>query len=64
MKFRMLPASLSLLFLVCCWVFLRKNYLCTKVVIFYNIGKVIWASLFLLMGQVDCILPGLSVSAL
>lgn len=43
---------------------LRQIYPCTKAVIFYNIGKVIWPSFFLLMGWGDCFLPGLSVSAL
>lgn len=74
-KFRVTPASLSSVFGVC-WGFfclvgclvglllLRQIYPCTKAVIFYNIGKVIWPSFFLLMGWGDCFLPGLSVSAL
>lgn len=58
-----LPAP-SCFWCVGCLVFFKDKFNCTKAIIFYSIGKVIWVSLFLLMGWVDYILPGLSVSAL
>lgn len=37
---------------------------CSKVVISCNIGEVMWGFFFLLMGWLDCILPGLWCSAM
>lgn len=60
---------LGLLFwwLCCCLIFFFWFFflsVCSKVVISCNIGEVMWGFFFLLMGWLDCILPGLWCSAM